>query len=268
MVDTNNKHWINQKEISYYLADVRKHQPITKDEENVLLDKIYKYGCEESKNKLILSNIRYVITMAKKYQNQGMDLADLIAEGNYGLLKAADRYNYKEKKVRFLSYAIWWIKQSILHSLYENGRLIRIPANVINELYKYNKLINDNTNTNIKKSDKLLSIPKISKLDSPVTDDYDFTLVDVIENKNADRPDINFGDDDQLIKDELNKIMSKLTDLECDIVCRYYGLNDYEPHTLQDISDVLGITKERVRQIKHKSIKKLRYYSMNFFDLM
>lgn len=260
----NTTHWINQSEINLYLYDVRKYKALTRDEETELIKKI-REGCQKSAEMLIYANLRFVITAAKQYQNQGLPLSDLINEGNYGLLKAAKRYNYEQNDVRFLSYAIWWVKQSILQSLHENSRLIRLPVNVINDMLKQSKEPELEYNLDDNFGDLIL--PKISYLDTPLDDDGN-TLLDVIENVNVDRPDIDFSSDNKTLTHKLSGVLSKLNKVERFIITKYFGLDGNDPLTLQDISEELDLTKERSRQIKEKAIKKLRFYSKELFDLL
>ena len=143
MIKDNTSHYINQAEIATYLLDVRKHSALTRDQEIELIKKI-KTGCRKSKELLVLSNLRFVISVAKQYMHQGLDLSDLISEGNYGLLKAAEKFNYEEANVRFLSYAVWWVKQSIMQALTEYSRTIRIPSNVLQDIQKQKKIMSRN----------------------------------------------------------------------------------------------------------------------------
>jgi RNA polymerase primary sigma factor len=164
-------HWIDQSEINLYLYDVRKYPALTREEEFKLIDKI-KTGCQKSKDLLIYSNLRFVISMAKQYQNQGLSLSDLISEGNYGLIKAAERYNYDQTNVRFLSYAVWWVKQSMLQSLHENSRAIRLPVNIINEMNKLRKETPKEYSADENETPtSILGLPTITYLDAPFDDD-------------------------------------------------------------------------------------------------
>jgi RNA polymerase primary sigma factor len=259
-------HWIDQSEINLYLYDVRKYPALTREEEFKLIDKI-KTGCQKSKDLLIYSNLRFVISMAKQYQNQGLSLSDLISEGNYGLIKAAERYNYDQTNVRFLSYAVWWVKQSMLQSLHENSRAIRLPVNIINEMNKLRKETPKEYSADENETPtSILGLPTITYLDAPF-DDEGNSMYDVIEDVNSKRPDLIFSDDHDSLINRLKIVLSNLTDSEQYVVTKYFGL-DGEPLTLQDISEELNLTKERVRQIKEKAIKKLRFYSKELFELL
>lgn len=256
-------HYIDQKEIQAYLYDVRKYKALTKAEEIELIKKI-KSGCEESKKLLIYTNLRFVIKMAKQYKNQGLDFADLVSEGNYGLLKAAERYNYDQHDIRFLSYAVWWVRQSILQSLHENSRIIRLPVNIINEatkLAKKNPISDEIPET----AHPLINKSGITRFDLEM--DEGGSLYDIIEDPNSMRPDIKFSTDEANLLMKLKSLLNYLTESEQFIIVKYFGL-DGEPVTLQDISEDIGLTKERVRQIKEKALKKLRHHSKELFNLL
>ena len=263
MTKQTTNHYIDQKEIQAYLYDVRKYKALTKAEEIELIKKI-KSGCEESKKLLIYTNLRFVIKMAKQYKNQGLDFADLVSEGNYGLLKAAERYNYEQDDVRFLSYAVWWVRQSILQSLHENSRIIRLPVNIINEATKLSKK-NITNDDNLDVAHPLIGKSGITRFDIEMGDGG--SLYDIIEDPNTIRPDIKFSTDEEHLLLKLKSLLNHLNESEQLIIIKYFGL-DGEPVTLQDISEDIGLTKERVRQIKEKALKKLRYHSKELFNLL
>lgn len=270
MIKKDTSHWIDQTEISTYLVDVRRFPTLSREEENRLIEKI-RTGCNKSKERLIYSNLRFVISMAKQYQNQGLDISDLISEGNYGLIKAAERFDYENSTVRFLSYAVWWVKQSILQSLHDNARAIRLPVNIINDLNKQRKEAalnyqNEGVVTIKDGAKELPLIPTVSQLDQPL-DEEGNSYHDVIEDVNAERPDIIFADDRLMLIEKLKTILAKLNESERYVITKYFGL-DGDALTLQDISEELELTKERVRQIKEKAIQKLRFYSTNLFELL
>mgnify|MGYP003836800381 FL=1 len=236
-------------------------------EETELLKKI-KSGDERAKEKLIYSNLRYVITVAKQYQNQGLGIDDLISEGNLGLLKAAERFNYDQTEVRFLSYAVWWIKQSIIQSLHDNSRMIRLPINVINDMRKANKEMQKNFSEANEKSvlDGFAHLPSVERLDDRY-DEEGLSLYDIIEDASSPRPDNVYDNDRSNLNSALGLVLKQLTDTEKMVITRYFGL-DGDECTLQEISEDLGLTKERVRQIKEKAIKKLRFHSGGIFKLL
>jgi RNA polymerase primary sigma factor len=210
---------------------------------------------------MLEGNLRFVITVAKKYQNQGVDLSDLIAEGNFGLMKAIKNFDWS-KKNRFISYAVWWIKQSILQSLNDNSRTIRLPVNVVQDMQKEKR---ENEKTSKDLSDKFANLPRMIDLDMHINEDGD-TLIDIIKNENVESPDEVFSTKDML-KDKMMGIMSVLDDRERMIVEDYYGITG-TPRTLEDIGSDFSLTKERVRQIKEKALRKLRNECSDLFEYM
>ena len=199
--------------------------------------------------------------MAKQYQNQGLALPDLINEGNLGLMKAIKNFDWG-KDLRFISYAVWWVKQSILQSLNDNARTIRLPVNVVQDLHKAKKEIE---NTGGKLADKFQNLPSMVDLDMNINDEGD-TLVDIIKNDEADMPDEVFNSKDML-KQKLFEIINILDDREKVIIGDYFGLTG-TPRTLEDIGSDFDLTKERVRQIKEKALRKLRNESSVLFDYL
>jgi RNA polymerase primary sigma factor len=255
---------INQEEISHYLKDIRKIKVMTPEREREIAKKM-KSGqiTDFEKNKIhremIEGNLRFVITVAKQYQNQGLDFPDLIAEGNLGLMKAIQNFDWN-KDLRFISYAVWWVKQSILQSLNDNARTIRLPVNVVQELQRAKKEIES---TDKKLDDKYALLPSLVDLDMSINEDGD-TLVDVIKNENADAPDYAFENKDTF-KKKLFSLLNVLDDREKVIVEDYFGISG-PPRTLEDIGSDFNLTKERVRQIKEKALRKLRNESSTLFD--
>jgi RNA polymerase primary sigma factor len=255
--------FINQDEISHYLKDVRKIDVLTVEREKCLAHIMLNNPTLEQKNKieeeLMEGNLRFVISVAKDYQNQGVDLPDLIAEGNYGLIKAIGNFDWS-KGYRFISYAVWWIKQSILQCLNEHARTIRLPANIVQELYREKKQDNPDTTT---LNSKLQNLPYTVNLGKPINEDGD-TLLNLIKNEDAKNPE-EIGDTAYQFKQELNKIMGILDDRESIIIGDYFGLSG-TPRTLSDIGEDFNLTKERVRQIKEKALRKLRNESRTLLD--
>ena len=257
---------INQEEINSYLKDIRKLKVMTPEREKELALKmlsgvITEKEKEEIKKELLEGNLRFVITVSKQYQNQGLDLQDLIAEGNYGLMKAIENFDWS-KNLRFISYAVWWVGQSILQSLNENARTIRLPVNVVQELHKAKKEL-ENTGTEL--PDKFVNLPSVVDLDSPLNEEGD-TLMDVLTNPNAELADSTLTTD-QTLKDKLLSLLDVLDERERIIIEDYFGLSG-STRTLEDIGNDFELTKERVRQIKEKALRKLRNETGTLFDYM
>jgi RNA polymerase primary sigma factor len=257
----NTMHWINQKDIQSHLFELRKYPPMTREEELIVIQQVAK-GDEKAKEKLILANLRFVVSMAKKYQNQGMPLNDVISEGNLGLVKAAERYTYDDPQVRFLSYAVHWIKQAITEGLMQNSRTIRLPANQITLISKSgSEPLADTTH------DYTLTFPKMLSFDVSVDDDGN-TLHEVIADENTVTPDNDLDNPGANIRGCLSKILSFLKGNERTVIIKAFGLDGTEPWTLQDIAEELDLTKERVRQIKERSLKKLRSNATFLMELI
>ena len=257
---------INQEEINTYLKDVRKLKVMTPERERELADKMLSGKIslkeqEEIKKELLEGNLRFVITVSKQYQNQGLDLPDLIAEGNYGLMKAIENFDWT-KKLRFISYAVWWIRQSILQSLNENARTIRLPVNVVQELHKAKKEM-DLNGTEL--PEKFVNLPSLVNLDNPLNEEGD-TLMDVLPNPNAEAADSGLTTDETL-KDKLLSLLDVLDEREKVIIQDYFGLSG-STRTLEDIGNDFDLTKERVRQIKEKALRKLRNETGTLFDYL
>jgi RNA polymerase primary sigma factor len=249
---------LSEDSLNLYLKDVRKNEIITIDEE-VELAKRIKNGDEVALNKLVTSNLRFVIKIAKEYQNKGLPVSDLISEGNYGLITAAKRFDHT-KGFRFISYAIWWIKQSILQSLNDNSRTVRLPGNIINKLSKIKKQIEffEKENHRGPYNDEVeqISIPTCTSYNVFINEDGD-EMINLLEDKSFNSPDI-FEDEEQYLKvREMSKAIRGLSSREIDIVNCYYGING-ESMTLEMIGNEVGLTKERVRQIKEGAIRKIR----------
>lgn len=257
---------INQEEISVYLKDIRKLKVMTPERERELAKRMLSGNISEEekeqiKQELIEGNLRFVITVSKQYQNQGLDLTDLIAEGNYGLIKAIENFDWS-KNLRFISYAVWWVRQSILQSLNENARTIRFPVNVVQDLQKAKK---EQEITGEDLADKFVNLPYTVNLDSPLNEEGD-TLMDVIINQDASKPDEQLLSD-QTLKDKLINMLNVLDERERVIIEDYFGLTGSQ-RTLEDIGNDFDLTKERVRQIKEKALRKLRNESDSLFDYL
>jgi RNA polymerase primary sigma factor len=265
--------------VTKYFKEVRKSKVITSEQE-VELAKRIKDGDNLAIDELVFANLKFVISIAKEYQGQGLSLSDLINEGNYGLIKAANRFDHT-RGFRFISYAVWWIKQSIIQSLNDNARIIRLPSNVINKLSTLKKEIEKFKFENEREpvyGDILvdnedgetfneMDLPFCKSLNETVSEDGS-ELCELIENP-ADIKEDNFYEVDEVVKYELEKTLSILTVRERAIIDYYYGLNtNYEPMTLEAIGEKFRLTKERIRQIKERAIRKLRFNSGDLHDIL
>jgi len=277
-----NKQFINlngDDSVTKYFKEVRKSKVITFDKE-VELAKRIQDGDQSAIDELVFANLKFVISIAKEYQGQGLSLSDLINEGNYGLIKAANRFDHT-RGFRFISYAVWWIKQSIIQSLNDNARIIRLPSNVINRLSVLRKEIEKFKFENEREPvfgdfmseegdlDDLidLDVPNCKSLNDVINEDGS-ELYEVIESPDTVKID-NFYEVDEIVKLELDKALSTLTDRERAIIEYYYGLDsNYESMTLEAIGEKFNLTKERIRQIKERAIRKLRFNSSELYDIL
>jgi RNA polymerase primary sigma factor len=276
------KHYINLSGndcVTKYFKEVRKSKVITPEQEVELAKKI-KEGDTKAIDELVFANLKFVISIAKDYQGQGLPLSDLINEGNYGLIKAAQRFDHT-RGFRFISYGVWWIKQSIIQSLNDNARIIRLPSNVINKLSSlkkeiekfkfdnerepvYGDILFEDTNS---ETFVEMELPTCKSLNETVTEDGS-ELYELIENP-ANIIEDNFYGVDEVVKFELEKTLSILSDRERVIIDCYYGLNnDFEAMTLEAIGERFKLTKERIRQIKERAIRKLRFNSSDLHDVL
>ena len=258
-----------------YLKDVNKYPLLTVEEEKELGKKI-KNGDKKAVDKLITSNLRFVISVAKQYQGQGIDLIDLIQEGNIGLQEAVGKWDV-DKGFKFISYAVWWIRQKIVLALSNKSRTIRVPTSQLAQIQRINKVISefeieherkpsDAELSNItgiaenKIQSILNSISKLVSVDNPITNDEEGTLVDIIPNKNSIPSDYKLMEESQV--NNINEILDKLTPREHDVLRMYFGIN-CDPMTLDNISNKFGLTNERTRQIKDGAIKSLKTKHLN-----
>lgn len=263
---------INTEEIQHYIKDIRKIPVITHERQDQIFEKLNSKTTSEAektklKEELVLGNLRFVISIAKGYQSQGLDLMDLISEGNIGLIKASEEFD-PSRGLKFISYAVWWIRQAILSSLNEDSRTIRIPSNIIQEIQKDCKQIEKDKKDFDKVSESKISytVPHCICLDKEINEDGD-TLIDIIPNKNADNPEefVNASNDE--IKMKVHYMLSVLDEREKTIIERYYGLTGVESN-LDELGEEFGCTKERVRQLRDKAIKKLRNESFSLLNYL
>ncbi len=264
-----NKRYIDTSEdsISNYLKEVRKIDVLTPEAEAELTKKIAE-GDQRAIDRLVNANLRFVISIAKEYQGQGLPLVDLISEGNYGLIKAAKKFDHT-RGFRFISYAVWWVKQSILQSLCDNSRMVRLPVNITNQLSKIKKEIAlfEQENHRLPNQDEvdisILNQPTCGSLNDKINEDGDEVL-DVIPDFTFARPDDDVYSED-VLKSQLEKTLSVLSQREREIINMYFGL-DGQSLTLEQIGEEYGLTKERIRQIKEKALRKLRSNADNLFE--
>lgn len=260
----------SEESISRYLKDVRKIDMLTPEEEVELAKKV-REGDRVATEKLVTANLRFVISIAKEYQNQGLPLADLINEGNLGLIKAAQKFN-PERGFRFISYAVWWIKQSIIQSLNDNARTVRLPVNVTNNIAKLKREISIFEQEHGRKPTDgdmdltLLNQPTCTSLNETINEDGD-EIMDIIADNFFDKPDESFEKPKDMLKNRLESILSVLSTRERQIIELYFGLNG-TPLTLEEIGEDYGLTKERIRQIKEKALRKLRNNGNDLFEFL
>jgi RNA polymerase primary sigma factor len=256
-----------------YLQEIGKEELITVEEEVELAQRIKK-GDQAALEKLTRANLRFVVSVAKQYQNQGLSLPDLINEGTLGLIKAAEKFD-ETRGFKFISYAVWWIRQSILQALAEQSRIVRLPLNQVGSLNKINKAFSKFEQEHERKpspeeladslelpADKVSDTLRVSgrhvSVDAPFVDGEDNSLLDVLVNNdspNADRSLIQ-----ESLAREIHRALATLTEREADIIRLFFGIGCQEM-TLEEIGERFGLTRERVRQIKEKAIRRLRHTS-------
>jgi len=254
-----------------YLADISKEEMISPDEEIVLAKKI-REGDEAALDRLTRANLRFVVSVAKQYQNQGLTLPDLINEGNLGLIKAAKRFD-ETRGFKFISYAVWWIRQSIMQAISEHARIVRLPVNQLGSLTKINKAFTKleqeyEREPSLEELAEItdLTVDKISdafristrqvSVDAPLLNGEDNSLLDVIQNKEVEQADTIMMN--QSLKKEIERSLNILDEKERDVISLFFGLESEEPYTLEEIGEKYDLSRERVRQIKEKALKKLR----------
>ena len=257
-----------------YLQEIGKVDLLTPDEEVDLARRI-REGDQLALEKLTKANLRFVVSVAKQYQNQGLSLGDLINEGNLGLIKAGQRFD-ETRGFKFISYAVWWIRQSILQALAEQSRIVRLPLNRVGSLNKISKTFSmlEQKYEREPSPDELAEVLDVStsevvdtmkisgrhvSMDAPFIQGEDNRLLDVLENDNEETPD--FGLMTDSLRREVQRALSTLTQREADVISFYFGLNGEHSMTLEEIGERFNLTRERVRQIKEKAIRRLRHTS-------
>ncbi|MCD2257631.1 sigma-70 family RNA polymerase sigma factor [Flavobacteriaceae bacterium LMO-SS05] len=257
-----------------YLQEIGKVDLITADEEVELAQRI-KAGDQLALEKLTKANLRFVVSVAKQYQNQGLTLPDLINEGNLGLIKAAQRFD-ETRGFKFISYAVWWIRQSILQALAEQSRIVRLPLNKIGSINKINKTFAfleqsherppsaeeiakelDMTINDVKESMK--NSGRHVSMDAPLVEGEDSNLYDVLRSGESPNPDKDLLHES--LRTEIERALETLTPREADVIRLYFGLGNQHPMTLEEIGETFDLTRERVRQIKEKAIRRLKHTS-------
>jgi RNA polymerase primary sigma factor len=259
------------KSLEKYLQEIAKEPLITADEEVELAQRI-KQGDEKALNQLVKANLRFVVSVAKQYQNQGLSLIDLINEGNIGLVKSAKRFD-ETRGFKFISYAVWWIRQSILQALAEQARTIRLPLNKIGSISKINKAVskleqeferlpnaqeiaNEVGMPAAKVKQSLRASSRSLSMDAPLKDGESSTLYDVVGSRDSVTPEKGLMRDS--LNTEISRVLDTLPHKEAWVIQMYYGINQKQPMTLTEIGEKLDVTRERVRQVKEKAIRKLR----------
>ena len=258
-----------------YLQEISKEELISAEEETELAQRI-RQGDQKAVERLAKANLRFVVSVAKQYQNQGMSLTDLINEGNLGLLKAAQKYD-ETRGFKFISYAVWWIRQSIMQALAEQSRIVRLPLNQVGAVNKINRAVNrfeqeherkpstqelsDDVDLPVDKIDEAMAAnTRHVSMDAPFSDSDDSSLLDLLAND--DIPDTDRSLVDESLKTEVSQALMTLSERERNIVKAFFGIGQPEM-TLDEIGMKFGLTRERVRQIKEKAIRRLRETTKN-----
>jgi RNA polymerase primary sigma factor len=263
-----------ENSLALYLKEISKNRTLALEEEAALAVKIHK-GDRKALESLVKANLRFVVSVSRNYQNQGLPLSDLINEGNLGLIRAAKRFD-ERKNFKFISYAVWWIRQAILQALAEQSRIIKLPLNRVGTIHKIGKTqsrleqryhrapnskeiaqemeINENmVRETIKIGNSHLS------LDAPLQQGENSKLIDILHDSNEERPDA--GIMDISLQDEINITLDTLSEREKDVIKLYFGIGEDTAHTLEEIGQRFNLTRERVRQIKEKAIRRLKHSS-------
>ena len=265
---------IEEGSLDQYLREISRY-PLIPREEEIRLAKAIRVADAEALDKLVRSNLRFVVSVAKKYQNQGVSLSDLINEGNLGLIRAAHKFD-ETKGIKFISYAVWWIRQAILQALAEQSRIVRVPLNRAGALHRIGKRssmllqelgreptpteIAEGMDITLEEVQKTLSISRTHlSLDAPISPGEDNRLLDYLpDTQNSGSDSDTF---EHALSESIEEVLGTLKERETRILRLYFGLDGPEPMTLEEIGSLLGITRERVRQIKEKALSRLRHVS-------
>jgi len=273
--NTTRRPMFEESSLDQYLKEISAYPLLTREQEVALAERIHG-GCEESLDRLVRSNLRFVVSVAKKYQNQGVALGDLINEGNLGLIRAAHKFD-ETKGIKFISYAVWWIRQAILQALAEQSRIVRVPLNRAGALHRIGK----RTSSLLQELGREPTVEEIAEeldisheevqrtlaisqghlsLDAPLTPGEDNRLLDYLPDQVSSGPDDETYD--RALQDTIEEALGSLKEREARVLRLYFGLDDgRDPMTLEEIGSLLGITRERVRQIKEKALVRLRHAS-------
>ncbi len=266
----------DESSLALYLKEISKSKNLTIDEEIRLAVRIHK-GDRKALEQLVNANLRFVVSVARNYRNQGLPLSDLINEGNFGLIKAAKRFDEK-KNFKFISYAVWWIRQAILQALAEQSRIMKLPLNRVGTIHKIGKMqsmleqqlcrapnvkeIADALSINESEVDQTVKIGNSHlSLDAPMLGGEDCKLMDLLAGDGFEQPDA--GMMEVSLQEEINKTLDTLSDREKEVVKLYFGIGEETSHTLEEIGKRFNLTRERARQIKEKALRRLKHASRN-----
>lgn len=274
LTSESNRFISEESSLALYLKEISRNKTLSLEEEAVLAVRI-REGDRKALEKLVKANLRFVVSVCRNYQNQGLPLSDLINEGNLGLIRAARRFDEK-KNFKFISYAVWWIRQAILQALAEQSRIIKLPLNRVGTIHKIGK-------TQSKLEQKLKRLPMLEEiaqelqidieevqetikignthmsLDAPLQQGEDAKLLDMLQDENQERPDN--GVLDVSLQEEIDKTLDTLSEREKEVVKLYFGIGEDTAHTLEEIGQRFNLTRERVRQIKEKALRRLKHCS-------
>lgn len=260
--------------LTVYLKEISRTKALIPEEEVELTRRIKK-GDEDALQKLVRSNLRFVVSVARNYQNQGLPLSDLINEGNLGLIRAAKRFD-ETREFKFISYAVWWVRQAILQALAEHSRIVKLPLNRVGSIHRLGKIISA-LEQELGRTPSRKEIAKHMKikeeevddtikigtnhlsLDAPLRQEEDSSLIDIIKDKSYATPEDNMLR--KKLKDDIEEVLCTLGKREAEVVKLYFGIGYDMPHTLEEIGDRFELTRERVRQIKEKALKRLKHIS-------